>query len=87
MDRYINMFINIVIRRLMTLGINKGIDTATKGRKKPEDKDLSAEQKKAFERQRECRQAHAAFLSALWRAEIPATGYLKCFDSFSPWPW
>ena len=50
MDRYINMFINIVIRRLMTLGINKGIDAATKGRKKPEDKDLSAEQKKAFER-------------------------------------
>jgi segregation and condensation protein B len=46
MDRYINMFINIVIRRLMTLGINKGIDAATKGRKKPEDKDLSAEQKK-----------------------------------------
>ena len=33
MDRYINMFINIVIRRLMTLGINKGIDAATKGRK------------------------------------------------------
>ena len=26
MDRYINMFINIVIRRFMTLGINKGID-------------------------------------------------------------
>jgi hypothetical protein len=26
MDRYINMFINMVIRRLMTLGINKGID-------------------------------------------------------------
>ena len=46
MDSYINMFINIVIRRLMTLGINKGIDAATKGRKKPEDKDLSAEQKK-----------------------------------------
>ncbi|MDB0071430.1 hypothetical protein N9E84_02590 [Planktomarina temperata] len=46
MDRYINMFINIVIRRLMTLGINKGIDSATKGRKKPEDKDLSADQKK-----------------------------------------
>jgi hypothetical protein len=46
MDRYINMFINIVIRRLMTLGINKGIDAATKVRKKPEDKDLSAEQKK-----------------------------------------
>ena len=46
MDRYINMFINIVIRRLMTLGINKGIDAVTKGRKKPEDKDLSAEQKK-----------------------------------------
>ena len=44
MDRYINMFINIVIRRLMTIGINKGIDAATKGRKKPEDKDLSAEQ-------------------------------------------
>ena len=34
MDRYINMFINIVIRRLMTLGINKGIDAATKGRKR-----------------------------------------------------
>ena len=33
MDRYINMFFNIVIRRLMTLGINKGIDAATKGRK------------------------------------------------------
>ena len=46
MDRYINMFINIVIRRLMTPGINKGIDAATKERKKPEDKDLSAEQKK-----------------------------------------
>jgi hypothetical protein len=46
MDRYINMFINIVIRRLMTLGINKGIDAATKWRKKPEDKDLSADQKK-----------------------------------------
>ena len=46
MDRYINMFINIVIRRLMTLGINKGIDAATKRRKKPEDKDLSADQKK-----------------------------------------
>ena len=45
MDRYINMFINIVIRRFMTLCINKGIDAATKGRKKPEDKDLSAEQK------------------------------------------
>jgi hypothetical protein len=30
----------------MTLGINKGIDAATKGRKKPEDKDLSADQKK-----------------------------------------
>ena len=26
MDRYINMFINVVIRRLMTLGINKGIN-------------------------------------------------------------
>ena len=26
MDRYINMFINMVIRCLMTLGINKGID-------------------------------------------------------------
>ena len=37
MDRYINMFINIVIRRLMTLGINKGINAVTKGRKKPED--------------------------------------------------
>ena len=43
MDRYINMFINIVIRRLMTLGINKGIDAATKSLR---DKDLSAEQKK-----------------------------------------
>ena len=46
MDRYINMFINIVIRRLMTLGIYKGIDAATKRRKQPEDKDLSADQKK-----------------------------------------
>ena len=45
MDRSINMFINIVIRRLMTLGINKGIDAARTGRKKPEDKDLSADQK------------------------------------------
>ena len=40
------MFINIVIRRLMTLGINKGINAATKGRKNPEDKDLSVDQKK-----------------------------------------
>ena len=46
MDRYINMFINIVIRRLMTLGINKGINAATKGRKKPEDQAMSAEQMK-----------------------------------------
>ena len=45
-DRYINMFINIVIRRLMTLGINKGINAATKGRKNPEDQDMSPEQKK-----------------------------------------
>ena len=30
MDRYNNMFINIVIRRLMMLGINKGINAATK---------------------------------------------------------
>ncbi|MCH1470048.1 MAG: hypothetical protein L7U58_06440 [Planktomarina sp.] len=40
------MFINIVIRRLMTLGINKGINAATKWRKKPEDQDMSPEQKK-----------------------------------------
>ena len=33
MDRYINMFINIVIRPLMTLGVNKRINAATKGRK------------------------------------------------------
>ena len=46
MDRYINMFINIVIRRLMTLVINKGINAATKGRKKPEDQDMSPEQMK-----------------------------------------
>jgi len=46
MDRYFSMFINIVIRRLMTLGINKGINAATKGRKKPEDQDMSPEQKK-----------------------------------------
>ena len=46
MDRYINMFINVVIRRLMTLGINKGINATTKGRKKPEDQDMSPEQEK-----------------------------------------
>ena len=46
MDRHINMFINIVIRRLMTLVINKGINAVTKGRKKPEDQDMSPEQKK-----------------------------------------
>ena len=33
MVRYISMLINIVIRRLMTLGINKGINAVTKGRK------------------------------------------------------
>ena len=46
MDRYVNMFINIVIRPLMTLGINKGINAATKGRKKSEDQDISLEHKK-----------------------------------------
>ena len=46
MDRYVNMFINIVIRRLMTLGINKGINAATKWRKKLEDQDIFPEQKK-----------------------------------------
>jgi len=29
---------------LVTLGFNQGIDADTNGRKKPEDKDLSAEQ-------------------------------------------
>ena len=48
MVRYINMLINIVICRLMTLGINKGINPATKGRKKPEDQDISPEHKKRF---------------------------------------
>ena len=33
MVRYINMLINIVIFRFMTLVINKGINAATKGRK------------------------------------------------------
>ena len=58
MDRYINMFINIVIRRLMTLDNNKGINAATKGRKKPEDQYISPEQKK---RLRDCEycQAHS----------------------------
>ena len=46
MDRYINMFINVVIRRLMTLGINKGINATTRGRKKPGDQDISPEQTK-----------------------------------------
>ena len=46
MVRYINMLINIVIRRLMTLVINKGINAATKGRKKPEDQEIFPLQKK-----------------------------------------
>ena len=46
MVRYINMLINIVIRRLMTLGINKGINPATKGRKKLEDQEFFLLQKK-----------------------------------------
>ena len=41
MVRYINMLINIFIRRLMTLVINNGINAATKGRKKPEDQEIS----------------------------------------------
>jgi len=59
MDRYINMFINIVIRRLMTLGINKGIDAATKGRKSLRIK-ISLPTEKALEIQCEYRQTHAA---------------------------
>ena len=82
MDRYINMFINIVIRRLMTLGINKGIDAATKGRKKPEDKDLSAEQKKRLKDS-----ANAQRCGFELASQDSAADYLKCFDSFSPWPW
>ena len=71
-DRYINMFINIVIRRLMTLGINKGIDAATKGRKKTEDKDLSAEQKKRLKDS-----ANAAKRMRRVRAPSGAPRYLR----------
>ena len=48
MVRYISMLINIVIRLLMTLGINKGINPATKGHKKPEDQEIFPSQKKRF---------------------------------------
>ncbi len=33
MDRFINMFINVVMRRLINTGINKGMNAMSKPRK------------------------------------------------------
>ena len=71
MDRYINMFINMVIRRLMTLGINKGIDAATNGRKKAREQRSFCRTATALEIQREYCRANGMVLNSRCRAKTP----------------
>jgi len=65
----------------VTLGINKGIDAATNGRKKPEDKDLSAEQQQCLKYSANTAERMGRFCTR--SAELGRRGWLlKMFGQF-----